>query len=203
MLSPLQCAFCPKVAIFGNKCLEHRYRLRCSAQSCLNQVYARNLCVKHGGKPLCEFPGCSRNVRRHGRCCIHMQNHQERKLCASPGCDKFATSRGSCVRHGGGRQCKWEGCTHYARQGGLCVSHFRARAAIPVLRQLAPIELERPREVWMSDSNDMSFRSSVLEMAHPTPFVPTNDGSYGLTRDAMIQKYSRPSSLQWLLTQNT
>ncbi|KAF0718413.1 Aste57867_1708 [Aphanomyces stellatus] len=137
-----QCTFCPKPAISDGKCHDHRYRLRCSITDCPNQVYARNLCVKHGGKPQCEVPDCTRNARRHGRCCVHMKDHQERKLCAHPGCEKFATSRGNCVRHGGGRQCKWENCMHYARQEGLCVRHFRARAAIPVLQERPPSRVD-------------------------------------------------------------
>ncbi|KAF0727077.1 hypothetical protein Ae201684P_015819 [Aphanomyces euteiches] len=45
-----------------DRCLLHRHRRKCMVETCTNQVYARNRCVRHGGKKKCIHPGCRINV---------------------------------------------------------------------------------------------------------------------------------------------
>ncbi|KAF0729205.1 hypothetical protein Ae201684P_010528 [Aphanomyces euteiches] len=85
----------------------HKCRSYCSAENCLNQAYARKLCVKHGGKRSCRFEGCQANARHAGYCCRHGPQVSKRR-CQTEGCTKFAHARGLCVRHGGGRRPQYD-----------------------------------------------------------------------------------------------
>lgn len=58
--TPTICAFngCNSEATKdGKKCKFHRNRRQCSKPDCTNQVYARMLCVRHGGKKRCTIEG--------------------------------------------------------------------------------------------------------------------------------------------------
>ncbi|RHY04838.1 hypothetical protein DYB36_006915 [Aphanomyces astaci] len=89
---------------------------------CPNQVYARKLCVKHGGKQQCQADGCDANARRHGFCCKHVQK-PVKKPCLVEGCVKFAHSRRFCAAHGGSRKCRVDACSTFARTDGVCHRH--------------------------------------------------------------------------------
>ncbi|KAF0699649.1 Aste57867_9794 [Aphanomyces stellatus] len=104
------------------KCEFHKQRSICLVQDCRNQVFARNLCVRHGGKKTCRHDGCNENVRLGDLCGKHGAG-STRKLCIEAGCDKFAQTRQRCSAHGGGQRCKLEGCSTHARKGGYCTRH--------------------------------------------------------------------------------
>ncbi|RHY94329.1 hypothetical protein DYB35_011663 [Aphanomyces astaci] len=107
------------------KCAFHKHRSRCLVSDCHNQVYARNLCVRHGGKRACVAPGCSANARVGNLCSKHA-TPATKKLCMVDGCTKQAHARYKCVRHGGGSQCKAMGCISNSRSNGMCSRHAKA-----------------------------------------------------------------------------
>ncbi|KAG9409388.1 hypothetical protein AC1031_019642 [Aphanomyces cochlioides] len=107
-----------------DKCDFHRNRGKCNVADCRNQVYARNLCVKHGGKRACQAPGCDKNTWLGGFCCKHNALIGNNK-CSEVGCTNMAHARQKCIRHGGGRKCEVPDCTTQARAGGYCSRHGR------------------------------------------------------------------------------
>ncbi|OQS04952.1 hypothetical protein THRCLA_20750 [Thraustotheca clavata] len=106
----------------NSKCEFHKHRLKCLHDGCHNQVYARRLCVRHGGKKLCSHSNCERNARLGEFCSLHGAVTHKRH-CNELGCTKMAHARGKCVRHGGGRQCSQPGCISHARHKGYCSRH--------------------------------------------------------------------------------
>ncbi|OQR99657.1 hypothetical protein THRCLA_21804 [Thraustotheca clavata] len=105
------CSFenCHKPVLFGlTKCQSHKNKIKCSIEGCTKQVYARYLCIRHGGRKRCEYDGCHAFAKR---------------FCSEPGCKRQAHARYKCVRHGGGRQCKVNGCDVHARTNGYCRRH--------------------------------------------------------------------------------
>ncbi|KAF0719003.1 Aste57867_1346 [Aphanomyces stellatus] len=104
------------------KCHFHKHRSRCLVDACHNQVYARNLCVRHGGKKACSVQGCSANARVGSLCSKHA-TPATKKVCMVDGCTKQAHARYKCVRHGGGSHCKVAGCTSNSRSNGMCSRH--------------------------------------------------------------------------------
>ncbi|OQR97730.1 hypothetical protein ACHHYP_20458 [Achlya hypogyna] len=123
----MRCYFqdCPHTVTDGSwRCHFHRHRLKCSVESCRNQVYARGRCVRHGAKPLCQFESCKTNVR-YGKFCAKHGGGKRRGVCVEPGCANQAQARQRCIRHGGGRHCRADGCLKYARTNGLCTRHGR------------------------------------------------------------------------------
>ncbi|KDO18636.1 hypothetical protein SPRG_15971 [Saprolegnia parasitica CBS 223.65] len=133
--SPEICRFngCSNPAIDAlAKCNFHRHRLPCSVARCNNIVYARQLCVRHGGKPKCAHDDCDANARPGGFCYRHTEVRSKR-LCTQPLCTNAAHARGLCVRHGGGRRCRVDGCKTLARKGGCCVRHREGVACADVL----------------------------------------------------------------------
>ncbi|KAF0691083.1 Aste57867_17621 [Aphanomyces stellatus] len=111
------------------KCHFHRHRGRCHVDDCRNQVYARHLCGRHGGKKQCKVEGCTLNARLGSVCCKHGAGSL-RKLCSHPNCTKQVHARDRCVRHGGGRQCRKDGCKNHARSGGYCRRHGHLRLLV-------------------------------------------------------------------------
>ncbi|OQS04955.1 hypothetical protein THRCLA_20751 [Thraustotheca clavata] len=61
------------------KCHYHRNRAKCRVPACLNQVYARQLCVGHGGRRKCEFPNCESNARLGQYCTLHSKKIKQDK----------------------------------------------------------------------------------------------------------------------------
>ncbi|KDO18633.1 hypothetical protein SPRG_15968 [Saprolegnia parasitica CBS 223.65] len=104
------------------KCDFHRHRLPCQVHGCNNIVYARKLCVRHGGKPQCRHDGCDANARGGGFCARHAKV-QVKHVCIEPLCNNVAHAKSKCVRHGGGRRCREPECNTLARLGGLCRRH--------------------------------------------------------------------------------
>ncbi|KAF0691146.1 Aste57867_17570 [Aphanomyces stellatus] len=72
---PLVCLFtnCNEPALDGlDRCFLHRHRRQCLVGNCTNQVYARNRCVRHGGKKKCQYAGgCRINVFVGDYCARH------------------------------------------------------------------------------------------------------------------------------------
>ncbi|KAF0718831.1 Aste57867_1455 [Aphanomyces stellatus] len=97
-----------------------RSRGQCRVEHCVSQVYARQLCCKHGAKKTCDVQGCELRAR-HGNVCY--KHGAPKKLCTETGCHQTAQARHKCVKHGGGRICKAEGCESHARTGGVCQRH--------------------------------------------------------------------------------
>ncbi|OQS00357.1 hypothetical protein THRCLA_05985 [Thraustotheca clavata] len=110
------------------KCTYHRRRTRCLVEDCTNQVYARNLCVRHGGQKSCCVQGCCRNARQAGYCYRH-SGDDSRRRCSSTGCMRKAILGGKCISHGGAKVCSVEGCASHVRKKGLCCRHYRLWAA--------------------------------------------------------------------------
>ncbi|EQC40229.1 hypothetical protein SDRG_02877 [Saprolegnia diclina VS20] len=68
----------------STKCEFHKSRSLCKVPFCRNQVYARQLCVAHGGRRPCIHAGCSANARIGSYCCRHGPK-SGKKLCREPG----------------------------------------------------------------------------------------------------------------------
>ncbi|KDO22475.1 hypothetical protein SPRG_12758 [Saprolegnia parasitica CBS 223.65] len=119
----MECIFrdCVAPAVpFTTKCQYHRNRAKCRVAGCCNQVYARHLCVSHGGRRRCQFPECRANARLGLFCTQHGGKKQR---CQEQGCTSLAHAKGKCVRHGGRRPCSADGCLTHARKGGYCWRH--------------------------------------------------------------------------------
>ncbi|KAF0684325.1 Aste57867_23691 [Aphanomyces stellatus] len=119
------CAFlgCTHIALpTSSKCTLHRHRSQCIEPHCPNQVYARQRCVRHGGKKVCRIDGCHAHACGGGFCLRHGGTSRKR-FCAVPGCGKQAHANQKCVRHGGGRYCQAKGCSFHARLAGYCLHH--------------------------------------------------------------------------------
>ncbi|OQR86682.1 hypothetical protein ACHHYP_10236 [Achlya hypogyna] len=127
MVIPVSCVFngCsnPPLGDGETKCGFHRHRRQCQVPNCCNQVYARQLCVRHGGKRICATEGCLRNARIALFCAQHARTPVRTEICSVDGCPRVAHLRHRCVRHGGGRQCKVASCKTHARRGGYCWRH--------------------------------------------------------------------------------
>ncbi|EQC36666.1 hypothetical protein SDRG_06102 [Saprolegnia diclina VS20] len=105
-----------------DKCHFHRYRTKCSVADCFNQVYARRLCVSHGGKKLCMHPQCTTPARIGDYCTKHSTRGPA--MCQfSGGCTHPVSARGFCTLHGGGTPCAVDCCLMPARVGQFCWSH--------------------------------------------------------------------------------
>ncbi|OQR94119.1 hypothetical protein ACHHYP_01690 [Achlya hypogyna] len=125
MNTSTQCLFkdCAAPALTGlNRCQLHKNRSMCTMPGCMNQVYARYLCVRHGGKRVCAIANCS-FYARGGRFCGKHGGNVLKRFCIVQGCTKQAHAHQKCVRHGGGRFCKVDGCTYHSRAGGFCLQH--------------------------------------------------------------------------------
>ncbi|KDO24581.1 hypothetical protein SPRG_10112 [Saprolegnia parasitica CBS 223.65] len=121
---PMTCVFNGCLAptmTYSDKCSFHRYRSKCQVQDCFNQVYARSLCVGHGGKKHCAFDGCATTVRTGDFCAKH--SRKAKPLCSEPGCERAAHQWTKCTHHGGGKPCSIAGCALPARISGVCWPH--------------------------------------------------------------------------------
>ncbi|KDO17772.1 hypothetical protein SPRG_16472 [Saprolegnia parasitica CBS 223.65] len=75
------------------KCDFHKHRRQCQVPKCYNQVYARHLCVRHGGKRICAADGCHRNARITQHCAQHATSPVRTEMCTHVGCDHVAHLR--------------------------------------------------------------------------------------------------------------
>ncbi|KDO31517.1 hypothetical protein SPRG_03443 [Saprolegnia parasitica CBS 223.65] len=144
------------------KCFFHRNRSMCSIAECWNQVYARGLCVGHGGRKSCEFPNCVGKARSGQFCTRHNARLEAKRMCGVPDCPRVAHRKGKCTRHGGGRLCQVDDCKTLARKGGYCWTHTKqllqeARAAQVLDATNTPALLE-------SDSCYDALDHSILDM---------------------------------------
>ncbi|OQR95410.1 hypothetical protein THRCLA_07891 [Thraustotheca clavata] len=110
------------VDVPNSKCQIHRFRQKCSVGDCSNQVYARRLCIRHGGKKSCEFPDCQ-SPARVGIFCSKHNSLPPSTPCSVEGCTRAAHLMRKCIRHGGGKPCIVENCDSNARARGLCWRH--------------------------------------------------------------------------------
>ncbi|ETV97371.1 hypothetical protein H310_09706 [Aphanomyces invadans] len=138
------------VAPHSTKCLFHHHRGICLVDACHNQVYARSLCVRHGGKRQCQFDGCTLNSRVGNFCTKHGPTDAVRR-CSHDGCSSQAHLRGKCFRHGGSRFCKVDGCVTYARNRGFCARHTPKG---PTAKPDHPVKIEQV-EVNRVETTDM------------------------------------------------
>ncbi|EQC25161.1 hypothetical protein SDRG_16968 [Saprolegnia diclina VS20] len=139
---------------------------RCSRDGCLNQVYARALCVRHGGKKQCRVEGCS-TYARGGAFCFKHGGRITRRYCIEPGCAKQAHARQRCVRHGGGRKCKVNECEYLAKYSGYCRRHTTATVA-------SFVNEETPSSTSAVDAMDIEFDMLTL-LAQPTSDAEDTD----------------------------
>ncbi|KAF0696358.1 Aste57867_12882 [Aphanomyces stellatus] len=151
------------------KCDAHKHRAKCTVADCFNQVYARNLCVRHGGKKQCAFDGCQGNARAGPFCCRHNTTASKKRFCSAPGCSHVARAKGLCVSHGGGRKCEAGGCASYARDGGYCRRHRVQRSPTPT----PSFKIEEPA------CTPQSFKLEQSSWADNIVFAAQNDaGDY-------------------------
>ncbi|OQR86705.1 hypothetical protein ACHHYP_10249 [Achlya hypogyna] len=121
---------CTNTALaFVDKCSFHRYRTKCMVEDCFNQVYARQLCVGHGGKKVCAFAKCATTVRTGDYCAKHTK--KVKPICTEVGCHHTAFINQKCTHHGGGRPCSVDECMMPARMGGFCWRHRNRIVAEP------------------------------------------------------------------------
>ncbi|KAF0696356.1 Aste57867_12880 [Aphanomyces stellatus] len=160
------------------KCDAHKHRSKCTVADCFNQVYARNLCVRHGGKKQCAFDRCEGNARAGPFCCKHNTGETKKRFCTAPGCSHVARAKGLCVSHGGGRKCEAEGCASYARDRGFCRRHripavrIQARRTEPVVKVEQLVE-ERPHDMLELDILAAVFDDDVVLGIEPIDFDAT------------------------------
>ncbi|KDO21250.1 hypothetical protein SPRG_13549 [Saprolegnia parasitica CBS 223.65] len=141
------------------KCHFHRNRGLCRISNCRNQVYARSLCVRHGGRHPCAHPGCSTNARLGDFCCRHSKH---KKLCHHPGCTKVIQIHNRCIRHGGSKHCLYPGCATPARAGGHCWRH-----RMYIKRENAPTSPSDSSHQGCCSDSAMSDDGTSSEMALP------------------------------------
>ncbi|CAK4067098.1 unnamed protein product [Aphanomyces euteiches] len=158
------------------KCHFHRKRSRCLVVNCANQVYARHLCVRHGGRSQCRHENCSLN-RRIGNYCARHSHLDVKKTCTEPDCDKQAHARGKCVRHGGGHCCKVPSCSKHGRQRGYCHKHYQDTFGVITTRrksdEVDPTVLINAATAKMSIGN-------LLNDEMPAPENPWTEGPFAI-----------------------
>ncbi|KAF0738548.1 hypothetical protein Ae201684P_019749 [Aphanomyces euteiches] len=160
------------------KCLFHRRRSRCLVVDCANQVYARSLCVRHGGRRQCQHENCTMNQRVGNFCSRHAMAGLKR-LCTEIGCTKQAHAKGKCVRHGGGRICKAPDCHMHARHGAFCSRHI----PLHLLGSLAmPLSTKRLNQSELNSQLPMLPREVVNIYGQVQPEVWTSN-----ERDLLIE----------------
>ncbi|ETV67353.1 hypothetical protein H257_16437 [Aphanomyces astaci] len=164
----------------STKCLFHYHRGICLVDDCRNQVYARSLCVRHGGKRQCQFQGCTLNRRVGAFCTKHGPTDAVRR-CSHDGCSSQAHLRGKCFRHGGCRFCKVDGCVTYARNRGYCARHTPKNDKIHSDRlvQFEQVEPATPPDV-MSCSDLFWIQRALLQIEPPILDNATTLGSSDL-----------------------
>ncbi|ETV67323.1 hypothetical protein H257_16411 [Aphanomyces astaci] len=175
---PPRCYFneCIAPAVDGTtKCHFHRHRGSCAVDNCHNQVYARQLCVKHGGKRRCAMPTCTANSRV-GNLCSRHTTVELKKTCSEPGCTKQPRALGRCVSHGGGKKCLAPYCTANVRLTSYCSRHAQP-VSLPVgARQ----QLAQPRgSSWQMPQQPQTPPLNAPKMEYsidPTTWI-TFDGS--------------------------
>ncbi|KAF0697842.1 Aste57867_11496 [Aphanomyces stellatus] len=124
------------------KCHAHKHRSRCLVELCSNQMYARNLCIRHGGKRTCAMANCDRNVRVGGYCVNHGASLNKELRCNEANCSNVARKQRKCVRHGGGKQCQVDGCKTHARKAGFCCRHAKIDAQTNEVEALNVVDLD-------------------------------------------------------------
>ncbi|OQS02371.1 hypothetical protein THRCLA_05245 [Thraustotheca clavata] len=175
MSNPAQCWFkdCTKPVLPGfNRCQVHKHRSPCSVPNCLNQVYARYLCVRHGGKKICAFKNCTIYARGGGFCGKHGGTVNKR-FCLVEGCKKQAHANQKCVRHGGGRFCKADDCTFHSRAGGFCLKHRTTSSSEPAQTESNEVLDKAILECIINDEGD----NEMLAQAAPDPDIDPLDMS--------------------------
>ncbi|KAF0696357.1 Aste57867_12881 [Aphanomyces stellatus] len=173
------CCFhgCPNLpAPDSAKCERHKHRTKCSIAQCNNQVYARNRCVRHGGKRRCAYAGgCSSNARSGQFCCKHDEDPTKKRYCTSPGCNHVARARGRCVSHGGGHKCMVPNCIAFARQGGMCRRHKSLAAKVASTHDTSSVTSDDSSTTSLDarhrgDSSNELFDMRVLSAVFGTDF---------------------------------
>ncbi|KAH9150052.1 hypothetical protein AeNC1_009122 [Aphanomyces euteiches] len=141
------------------KCQFHRHRARCLASNCRNQVYARKLCVKHGGKKPCQVPRCQANSRVANLCSRHFAVVAQQKRCPFDQCPHPPEGPGPCIHHGGklrpqdGNGCAIDGCDGHALEGTAhCPFHTQMKSPQDEQDSMEPTEwMEHPRTMLEDD----------------------------------------------------
>ncbi|KDO24580.1 hypothetical protein SPRG_10111 [Saprolegnia parasitica CBS 223.65] len=147
-----------------DKCAFHRYRSKCKVDGCFNQVYARLLCVSHGGKKTCQSPGCASPVRIGDFCTKHTTRSSI--TCSVDGCtqDTAAANQTTCPLHGGSSNCAVDDCVKPARMGKFCWHHRNRVLSKPMPQDALPCNdgdaLILMLDEWMMDE---SLASSLAD----------------------------------------
>ncbi|KAF0699732.1 Aste57867_9723 [Aphanomyces stellatus] len=159
------------------KCLFHSHRGCCLVQDCHNQVYARNLCVRHGGKRQCAFDGCQLNSRVGAFCTRHSPSETVRR-CSEGGCSSQAHLRGKCFRHGGSRLCKADGCATYARNRGFCARHTPPPSSSLKEEPSSPSSVSNV-DVWTLDDDHHWMQQALLTIEPTMEALPGSESWRG------------------------
>ncbi|KDO22484.1 hypothetical protein SPRG_21183 [Saprolegnia parasitica CBS 223.65] len=163
---------CAHPAVPGTrKCSFHKNRIKCHVANCQNQVYARHLCVRHGGKKQCQYEGCVMNARVGNFCSRHGASNTK-KQCIEEGCTKMAHAKQKCVRHGGGRKCRVESCKAHARTGGYCCRHTK-QVESSTKKERSPIPLPVLYGVLPPLGQSLAAASSsMVQHDYDRPYLP-------------------------------
>ncbi|OQR89307.1 hypothetical protein ACHHYP_06360 [Achlya hypogyna] len=172
-ISAVHCCFngCINIALdaVSRKCNFHRNRSKCAVGTCWNQVYARGLCVGHGGRKPCEFPLCLGKARSGQFCSRHSVHSPIKHLCDVSGCGRRAHAKAKCLRHGGARMCSVHGCETLARKRGYCWSHGKQllRPIVDIVLQDfivdVPAFLDVPAPMCFTECAEALLDASILD----------------------------------------
>ncbi|ETW05809.1 hypothetical protein H310_03490 [Aphanomyces invadans] len=193
----------------SDRCAGHRTRKQCRIAGCANVVYARQLCVRHGGKKQCQFPGGCQATAQGGDLCPAHGGEIIKRFCRIDGCDRQAHAKRLCVHHGGGRLCQYTGCPHHARAGGFCHKH---KCTSPSDDDLGPA-LYLPSSGASSPSSPVSVDSNAVlsstiehESADPTILDRPNADLSSMHQSSQVLPAALTSSPAysewWALTQS-
>ncbi|EQC25930.1 hypothetical protein SDRG_16229, partial [Saprolegnia diclina VS20] len=149
------------------KCEFHRHRLVCHIDGCNNIVYARQLCVRHGGKLQCAQDDCSANARIDGYCSRHALPTAKR-ACSEPHCRNLAHSRSKCVRHGGARRCGEELCVSLARTGGFCRRHNPSKVSL----RASPVQVDMAASDDLQELDNKILQCLLIDSPRIEPMTP-------------------------------
>ncbi|OQS07800.1 hypothetical protein THRCLA_00204 [Thraustotheca clavata] len=153
-----------------DKCAFHRYRSKCKVEGCYNQVYARQLCVCHGGKKICEFPFCLTTVRTGNFCARHTK--KSKPTCTEEGCQLTAYANTKCIRHGGGKACLVDDCTMPVRMGNFC---WRHRNRVVSTESEADQTFLLLMEEWIKDDDSLNYQEDEIFNEILDPALPSID----------------------------
>lgn len=129
-----------KIDIIINSITERKIAAReghtCSVDGCINLARAGKggTCVRHSGRRVCKFKGCTKLRQDANFCKAHNGKHKNSR-CKAPGCEKFNQRGGFCFKHGGGYRCTYNNCSRSAHSSKIriCNKHLKTVKTINLI----------------------------------------------------------------------